>query len=109
MVLVASHIARLTQVILAAELSTRYDFRGAPREQLEQIARTMMLSETRRDRERTNDALTIAEAVWRHLRPELRRVVRIMNAESLSDQYIDDVILEKVFPNDSPRYEPGRK
>lgn len=101
-------LSELDRIVLAAELSTRPQFRGARSddERLQQIAHEWFCRrEGMAMRASVDDARVISRRVFYVVREPMRRLVRMMNKESMSDQHCDAVV-DHVWLDDSPQYDP---
>lgn len=104
-------LTELTVIVLAAELSTRPQFRGThPMDQrLQELAHEWIYRrENMAMRASVDDAGIIAYAVFYSIKPLMARLVRIMNKESMSDEHVN-AIIKHVFDDDTPQYRPRKK
>lgn len=98
----------LCRIVLAAELSTRSQFRnmGSGNPQLMEIANEWM---HRRDnhqvRASVDDAQVIAHRVFYDIKPIMMAMLRPLCDSSYSDKHLE-LIIERYFYDDSPRYTP---
>lgn len=99
----------MTQVIIAAELSTRRENRGMGRKHphLLEHAAEMMCTDNANMRiiDAVEEAQTIAQAVWYDLMKP--KVVAMLN-ELCADQRYVDKMLNKYFSDEGITYEKGR-
>lgn len=92
----------LLRIILAAEMSTRSQFRGMGsdhRHLLELANEWMHRKEGFQMRQTVDDCHTITRAVMRELRPVLREMLREFIHSSVTDAHIDQIINQR-FPDD---------
>lgn len=116
-----THIQKLAHRCLACEISTHHDFRdmGSDHPHLLEIAARIMRDpgyggHAGRDKAMRDDAFKMAWAVYRFLHPEMRKLcdVAAQHALETPDYFLStevrDKLIAKIFPDDSPQYNPAR-
>ena len=110
-------ITDLARVCLAAELSTRHEFRGyaASDPQLLRIAAFWMTThDTMTQRAAVDDAYRMAWSIYRHIQPKLLDLCDVTAQHALEEPNhflsteVREKLIGKVFPDDSPKKGPLR-
>lgn len=95
----------LIRIIIAAELSTRPQFRGmgAGNPQLQEIANEWMhRREGHMMRATVEDGAAIADEVWRQLRPHLIEMIRPLCDSTIKDTHLSAMV-DRVFVDNVTR------
>lgn len=98
----------LTRIVLAAELSTRPQFRnmGSGNPQIMEIANEWLHHRKNHQmRASVDDAQVIAHRVFYDMIPIMLALIRPLCDSSIKDEHLKAMI-ERVFYDDSPRYNP---
>lgn len=98
----------LCRIVLAAELSTRSQFRnmGSDNPQLMEIANEWLhRREGFQMQASVDDAMVIAHRVMYDIRPIMLALIRPLCDSSIKDEHLNAMI-DRVFYDDSPRYTP---
>jgi hypothetical protein len=98
----------LTRIVLAAELSTRSQFRnmGSDNPQLMEIANSWMYQrEGHMMRASVDDAQVIAHRVFYDVQDIMMQLIRPLCDSSIKDEHLK-LMIARVFYDDSPRYTP---